>query len=137
MLALLTPPRGWRPLATRFLATAAHAALASAQDSWIGPFDWTSQLKPPGCNIGSGYPELAHAALIPVGEARDMILMWSNECGDSTTNTTAWIFDPQSPHALYKVMVPVDSDTFCSGHTWLDTQAGPQLLIAGAFNDEV
>jgi hypothetical protein len=102
---------------------------AQTQGTWSGPFDWEEQLNPPpGCGIGQDWPEIAHAALIPVGAARGMMLLWGNEC-DNSQPTHAWIFDPRAPATLRPVETPINSGIFCSGHGWTDGR----LLIAGAF----
>lgn len=43
-------------------------------DTWIGPWDWTCQIDP-GLLLEPG-SEISHAALIPHGAYRGMVLMW-------------------------------------------------------------
>lgn len=49
------------------------AATRAQGDVWIGPWDWACQIEP-GPAIGGS--EISHAALIPHGPYRGMVLMW-------------------------------------------------------------
>jgi len=99
-----------------------------ADGCWAGPWSWNCQINPQGvdCELG----EIAHAALIPRGPYRGMVLLWRRECTDGVPgiNTTAWILDPSYPELLLRVEAPLSSSIFCSGASW---DSGGALVVAG------
>jgi hypothetical protein len=105
-----------------FWAVAPHAR---AQGSWAGPYNWSSSF-PAGC---TGWDELSHGALIPLGTYQGQVVMWHCEAG-MTTQTSAWVWDPANPTVVSKVNTPVAANIFCSGMSW-DSQG--RLVIAGGI----
>jgi hypothetical protein len=102
------------------------AAAASAQGTWSPIYDWSWEFTGTGC----AYEEISHAALIPVGHYKGMVLLWHHSCNGPTGEAEAWIFNPADPTNLYKVSPTTAVNIFCSGQSW--NSAG-RLITAGGW----
>lgn len=102
-------------------------AFGAQGDTWVGPWDWTCQIDPVQTVDGN---EISHAALIPYGPYRGMVLMWRapRNVPPDPPQTESWIFNPAAPTVLLKVEQDLESDIFCSAMSW---DRDGQLVVAG------
>lgn len=120
--------RRLRSLACWAAAIALSALSVRAQgDTWIGPWDWACQIEPGPALPGS---EISHAALIPHGPYRGMVLMWRapRNVQPDPPQTETWILNPAAPTVVLKVDQDLASDIFCSAMSW---DRDGQLVVAG------
>ena len=128
-----------RLLAVLVVGLAALVRTTPAQTAWSpwrGPWNYSTQLGiHPDC-AGLDTDEFSHAALIPDGTYRGMVLLWRYDRDQSPPacalqdTTTAWVFNPIDPAELLRISQQLQSDIFCSGLTW-DTRG--QLTVAGGL----
>lgn len=104
-----------------------HGEIQAQGDTWIGPWDWACQIEVGPPSVGS---EISHAALIPHGAYRGMVLMWRapRNVPPVPPQTETWIFNPAIPATLLKVDQDLESDIFCSSMSW---DRNGQLVVAG------
>jgi len=128
VLAVLVPPGVATPTPTSIqVQGGTPQCLPDSDGCWVGPWNWACQINPgPDCPYG----EIAHAALIPKGPYRGMVLIWRRECdnGSPIFNTQAWILDPVHPELLLRVNAPLLSSIFCASASWDSNGA---LVVAG------
>ena len=130
----------------RLLARAALAllCLASAEaqtsgpeviGSWSKKHNWSAQIKspnPPPPHNGShspGVEEIAHAALITTGQYAGHVLLWN--WWDNSQQSKTWLFNPQLPQILIEVGQTLNTNIFCSGHTFGTRRYG--LVVTGGY----
>ncbi|MBI1383181.1 MAG: DUF1929 domain-containing protein [Planctomycetaceae bacterium] len=81
---------------------------------------------------GSNFREIAHAALIPVGQYAGHILLWNYDV-TSTQTTASFLVNPLVANcgpALTELPQALASNIFCSGHTFLPDGS---LVAVGGF----
>jgi hypothetical protein len=123
-----------RALFTLVLLAAALSTAPVTAQSWQGPWDWHAQVNPAMC---PGSSEFSHAAVIPTGLHAGKVLMWRVEFDPNsmppcqlTGNTESWLFDPNSPTQLVRIVdtSPLGSSIFCANASW---QPNGELLVLG------
>jgi hypothetical protein len=109
------------------------------EESWSPYYDWSGQMifidDCSGTPMNCAELEISHAALIPKGMLRGMVLLWRKErentpctgCQDADTDKT-WVFNPMSPEKLGTIPQALSSDIFCGGLSW---DRYGQLVVTG------